>query len=97
MRKIISVTIVAAAVGLFTAQAVIAAPNPTLKADRQAINSACAADGQAAGCAGKEFGTGLLKCIWHYKRANRKTYKVSQGCRSATKKWRMDRQAILGH
>ncbi len=81
---------------MFAAATSVAAPNPTLKADRQAINSACSGDGQTAGCAGKEFGTGLLKCIWAYKRANRKTFKVSQQCRAATQKWRADRRAIKG-
>ena len=53
-------------------------------AEKNEINSACAEDGQKAGCGDKKFGTGLLKCIRQYKK-DHKDFKLSEACKTARK------------
>ncbi len=62
-----------------------------LKADREAVNSACTAEAATASCGEKEVGSGLLKCIHTYKKAHRKDFKISEGCKTAMKKLKEDR------
>ncbi len=69
--------------------------NPEMKADAQAINSACGKDAETTGCGGKVVGKGLLKCMREYKQSH-KEYKFSEGCRDAMKKMREDRQEGKG-
>ncbi len=81
-----------AAVFLFTCAAgAHAEKNPEMKADAQAIDSACSKDAEEVGCGGKVVGKGLLKCMHEYKEAH-KDHKYSEGCRDAMKKAREDRK-----
>ena len=61
------------------------------KADKEAVNSSCAADAKTAGCEGKEFGKGLIKCLHAYKKEH-KDFQVSSTCKDATKQLREDRK-----
>lgn len=59
-------------------------------ADAQAIDQACTAEAQTAGCGSEQVGTGLLKCIHAYKKAHRKDFKISDGCKEAMQKMHQD-------
>lgn len=61
--------------------------------DALAIDSACSADGQTAGCGSEQVGTGLLKCIHAYKKAHKKDFKISDSCKAAMQKAHADRKA----
>jgi hypothetical protein len=76
---------------LFGAESAFAA-DAAMKADNQAIDSACAADAQTAGCGSEIVGHGLLKCLHAYKRAN-KSFKLSDSCKSAMKQRHADKAA----
>lgn len=73
---------------LITALFLITLPIVKADADKsekaEATNIGCAADAKAANCGDKKVGTGLLKCIGDYRKAN-KSYKVSDKCAEATK------------
>jgi hypothetical protein len=86
--KIISTAIVS----LIISGAALAAPDATMQADNQAINTACAADAQTAGCGGEVVGKGLLKCLWHYKHSN-PSFKFSETCKAAMKQRHQDKEA----
>ena len=58
-------------------------------ADAQAIDSACATDAATASCGTEKVGTGLLKCLHAYKKAN-ESFKFSDGCKAAMKKMHQD-------
>ena len=77
---------------VLAAASAYAAPDATIQADNQAINSACTADAQAANCGSEAVGTGLLKCIHAYKKAN-PTYKISPSCKAAMKQRHADKAA----
>ena len=64
--------------------------------DKNAVNSACSAEAQTAGCSNETVGHGLLKCIHAYKQAH-PGFKVSDGCRSAMKQLRADSGGHKGH
>jgi hypothetical protein len=68
-----------------------AAPDAAIDADNQAINSACSADAQTAGCGGEVVGKGLLKCLHAYKKANPK-FKFGTECKTAMKKRHADKK-----
>jgi hypothetical protein len=68
------------------------ASDPTLQADRDAVNSSCSAEAATAGCGDKKVGSGLLKCIHAYKKTN-KDFKISDGCKEASKKLKADHTA----
>lgn len=55
-----------------------------LKADKQSVDEACAADAKTAGCGSEEVGKGLIKCLDNYKKANR-SWKESASCSAARK------------
>lgn len=61
------------------------------EANREVVNSACAADAKTAGCEGKTFGKGLIKCLHAYKKEH-KEFEVSSACKDATKQLREDRK-----
>ncbi len=63
-----------------------------MKADAEAINSACATDSATASCGADKVGTGLLKCLHKYKKEN-KAYKFTDGCKAAMKQMHADRKA----
>ena len=58
--------------------------------DAQAVDSGCAADAATAGCGSEKVGTGLLKCLHKYKKANA-GFKFSDSCKTAMKTMRTDR------
>lgn len=58
-------------------------------ADASAVNQACSAEAQTAGCGSETVGKGLLKCIHAYKKAH-SDFKLSPGCRSAMQQLRED-------
>lgn len=61
--------------------------------DALAIDAACSAEAQTAGCGDEKVGTGLLKCIHAYKKAHRKDFHLSDACKAAIKKGHEDRKA----
>lgn len=63
-----------------------------IAAHKQEVNSACSADAEKAGCAGKEIGAGLMKCLHAYKKSN-KEFQISESCKSATKSLRDERKS----
>ncbi len=69
------------------------AENEQLKADREAVNSACSSEAATAGCGSEKVGTGLLKCIHAYKKSHKKDFTISDSCKSSMKKLREDRHA----
>jgi hypothetical protein len=85
--------VVAAAIAFSLSTSVFAGNKPTEKdkADAAAINSACEADAKATGCSGMVVGKGLLKCMHKYKHQH-KDYKFSDGCKSAMKQLKEDKE-----
>jgi hypothetical protein len=61
-------------------------------ADAQAVDTACTQEATTASCGNEKVGTGLLKCIHAYKKAN-KDFKISDGCKAAMKTLRADKKA----
>lgn len=66
--------------------------NEQMKADAEAVNSACTQDGATAGCGNEKVGSGLLKCLHAYKKAH-KEFKFQESCVTAMKTMRADRKA----
>ncbi len=64
-----------------------------IKADAEAINTACQADAQAANCKDEKVGGGLLKCMWVYKKANPK-FQFSAECKEAMSHMKKDRKEM---
>lgn len=58
-------------------------------ADIQAVNSACRADAEMAGCGQELVGQGMLKCLGSYKKAHQ-DLKFSPACRSALKQMKAE-------
>ena len=79
------------ATAAFTPSALAA--DATIKADRAAVDTACAQEAQTAGCGKEVVGQGLLKCIFAYKRKNKSTFTLSAGCKSALQTLRADKKA----
>lgn len=63
-----------------------------MAAHKQEVNQSCAADAEKAGCAGKEIGSGLMKCLHAYKKSN-KDFQISEGCKSASKSLHKERKS----
>jgi len=61
------------------------ADEAAVKADAQAVDSACTADASKAGCGNEKVGTGLMKCLHAYKEAH-KDFKISDGCHDSMRK-----------
>jgi hypothetical protein len=61
--------------------------------DALAIDKACAAEAQTAGCGAEKVGTGMLRCLHTYRKEHRKDFKVSEGCKAALQKARASRKA----
>lgn len=55
------------------------------KAEAQEVNMACSEEAKTAQCGDEKVGTGLLKCLHAYKKAHKKDFKFSEGCKSAMK------------
>ncbi len=64
----------------------------TMSADNSAINTACASEASTAGCGDEKVGTGLLKCLHTYKKANH-SFKFSDACKAAMKQRHADKKA----
>ena len=62
------------------------------EADRESVDAACVTDAATAKCGTDKVGTGLLKCLHAYRKAN-PTYKFSAGCKTAMQTLRADRKA----
>lgn len=60
-------------------------------ADAQNIDNSCSTDAKTAGCPDAKVGTGLLKCLRAYKKAN-PTYKFSPTCKTAKMKMKEDHE-----
>lgn len=63
-----------------------------IAAHKSEIHQACQADAETAGCADKEVGTGLMKCLAEYKKAN-KDFQISEGCKTASKNMRKEKKS----
>lgn len=86
MKKALAIIVIASSVFAFA--------NEGHKAEHKAkaaINTACTADAEKAGCADKEVGSGLLKCLHAYKKAN-KDFQISESCKSSTKSLRDEKK-----
>lgn len=78
--------------GLMLAATSAYAVDAQTQENAQAVNAACAADSQTAGCTDKVVGTGLVQCLAAYKKAHPE-FKFSDGCRTATAKGFADYKA----
>jgi hypothetical protein len=85
MKTLICITLLSMSLTTFAA-------DPAMKADAQAVDSACTADAQTAGCGSEKVGTGLLKCLHAYKKAHH-DFKFSDSCKASMKKMHQDRKA----
>ena len=70
------------------------AADPQMKSDREAVNNSCAQEAKEANCGDQKVGSGLMKCIWKYKKEH-KEFKVSDACKGSVKTLKADRQAKL--
>lgn len=66
------------------------AQDPQMATDREAVNNACSAEAATAGCGSEKVGTGLLRCIFAYKKSHKKDFKISDSCKASMKKLRED-------
>lgn len=66
-----------------------------LKAQRDAVKTACAAEAKTASCGDMEVGAGLLKCIHNYKKEHRKDFKFSDECKKAMKNLKAHRKEMM--
>ena len=66
----------------------------TINNDRNSVDASCSNEGQVAGCGNDVVGKLLFKCINTYKKAHKKTFQISSGCKSAIKKLHADKKAI---
>tara|TARA_B110001454_G_scaffold64823_1_gene62964 strand:- start:12810 stop:13163 length:354 start_codon:yes stop_codon:yes gene_type:complete len=69
------------------------AMHEALKDEKSAVDSACVEEAKAANCGDKIVGKGLLKCIHEHKKAS-KEFKVSDGCKSAMKNLRAEKEKL---
>ena len=76
---------------VFSLSSAIAA-DAVITSDKDAVNSACASESATAKCGDEKVGTGLLKCLHAYKKAN-KDFKFSDSCKASMKKLHADKQA----
>ena len=64
-----------------------------IEAQRTAVETACSTDATATGCAGKEVGEGLLKCMHTFKEAH-KDFTFSESCKNARKELHEERKEL---
>ena len=74
------------AVSLLSVSSVFAA-GPATGPDAVNIDNACKQDAATANCGNEQVGTGLLKCLHAYKKAN-KNYTFTPSCKAAMEKAR---------
>ncbi len=89
--KTLKIALLSVAVG-FSALS-FAAGKESMGADAQAVDAACTADAATAGCGSEKVGTGLMKCLHAYKKAHKKDFKMSDGCKAAMEKHHADKAA----
>lgn len=63
-----------------------------LEPDAQAVDAACVEDATKTNCTNEKVGTGLLKCLHAYKRAN-PTFTFTEACHTAMHKLHQDHKA----
>lgn len=80
-------------VGLFSLS--LFAESLDLKAERDAVKSACAAEAKTASCGDVEVGKGLLKCIHNFKKEHKNDFKFSDGCKKAMKGLKAHRREMM--
>jgi len=90
MKKALAIIVIAAS-GFAFADGHKAEHKAKAAEHKAAINAACAADASTAGCAGKEVGDGLLKCLHAYKKEH-KDFVISEGCKASTKSLRDEKK-----
>ena len=78
---------------IVSSHSAFAAPDAAISADRTAVDNACTTEAQTAGCGADQVGTGLMKCIHAYKKANKKTFQISPGCKTAMENIHADKKA----
>jgi hypothetical protein len=64
-------------------------------ADAQAVDQACTADAATAQCGSEKVGSGLMKCLGAYRKAN-PSFKLSEGCHEAMEKLHADHKGMGG-
>jgi hypothetical protein len=69
------------------------AANAQMQTDKQSVDQACTAEAAAANCGQDQVGTGLLKCIRAYKKAN-PGFKLSPNCAAAIKQLHTDHNEL---
>lgn len=84
LKSVISVLVFMGAVAVFAGE-------KHAEADAK-IKAACSAEIAATGCADKDLGKGLLKCMHAYKKEH-KEFKFSEGCKDVKKELKSMRQA----
>lgn len=84
-------TVLLAAAVLLSASVAYAA-DATIQADKDAILTNCSTDAQTAGCGTEKVGTGLLKCLHAYKKANA-GYKFAPTCKTAMMQLKADKSS----
>ena len=87
--KTLKIAFLSAAVGFCALS--FAAGTENMSADAQAVDAACTADAATAGCGSDKVGTGLMKCLHAYKKAHKKDFKFSEGCKAAMEKKHADK------
>lgn len=65
-----------------------------VSADKKNVDTACVQESQTANCEGKKVGSGLLKCLHAYKKAN-PTFQFSATCLASMMTLRTDVKATL--
>lgn len=63
-----------------------------IKTEKQSVDTACAQDAATANCGSAQVGTGLLKCLHAYKKAN-KSFQYSATCKTAIESFEGDKKA----
>lgn len=91
MKKALAIIVIASSVFAFANEGHKAEHKAKAAEHKAAINTACTADAEKAGCADKEVGSGLLKCLHAYKKAN-KDFQISESCKSSTKSLRDEKK-----
>ncbi len=64
-----------------------------IQAQKDAVEAACSQDAAKTGCAGKEVGEGLLRCMKAYK-MNNKDFAFSESCKNARNELHEDRKEL---
>ena len=92
MKKALAIIVIATSAMAFANNHEKKAEHKAKAAEHKAaVTQACSADAEKAGCAGKEVGTGLLKCLHAYKKEH-KDFEISEGYKASTKSLRDEKK-----